>query len=209
MAAAPLGGLVIRAMILQGAASVFTEKGIRDASVEDILEAADISRRTFYRFFSGKDDLLVVLYRMASDVLVHECVRAVRAESDPLKQIERCIDAYLVLSREAGPLSYLLSGEAQRRESPLHAVRVEVHTTLVNLLAEGAEKHVGKRVDPLLLRALLLALEGVSSFVLEEGDRGRNVTDGEMKRARTVMLRILTASLGGQGSLVAPLPFRP
>ncbi|MBP9113064.1 MAG: hypothetical protein KBF88_09670, partial [Polyangiaceae bacterium] len=78
-----------------------------------------------------------------------------------------------------------------------------------NLLAEGAEKHVGKRVDPLLLRALLLALEGVSSFVLEEGDRGRNVTDGEMKRARTVMLRILTASLGGQGSLVAPLPFRP
>jgi AcrR family transcriptional regulator len=193
-------------MILQGAASVFAEHGVRAASVEHILAAAAISRRTFYRLYGSKEDVAVALYRMGTDRLVEACRLAVSEESDPLRQVERCIDAHLRNARDFGRLVFVLGGEAQRHESSLHAPRMQVHETLVSLLAAGANTRPGKGVDPLLFRALVLALEGVTRVMLEEGDEGRRITDASIERVRRVMARIVTATLAGKGPGVAALP---
>ncbi|MEO8552223.1 MAG: helix-turn-helix domain-containing protein, partial [Kofleriaceae bacterium] len=52
-----LGGDVARNMIMFGATRVFATMGLREASVEDLLEAGQVSRRTFYRFFKSKEDV--------------------------------------------------------------------------------------------------------------------------------------------------------
>ena len=52
-------------MILKGAAGVFAKRGVRAASVEDILKAAGISRRTFYRFYKNKEDVLSAMSKLA------------------------------------------------------------------------------------------------------------------------------------------------
>ena len=123
---------------------------------------------------------------------------------DPLKQIQGCIDAHLRNARELGRLVFVLGGEAQRHESSLHARRMEVHDAIVALLQKGL-KRAGS-VDPLIARALLLALEGVTRIVLAEGDEGRNVTEAGIERARRVMARLATATLAGEGPGVEPLP---
>ena len=82
---------------------------------------------------------------------------------------------------------------------------MEVHAKLVDLLMSSAiarEKHV----DPWLVRALVLSLEGITRVALEEGDEGRNVTEASIERARAVMLRIATSALAGEGKGVVPLP---
>jgi AcrR family transcriptional regulator len=193
-------------MVLQGAAKVFAANGVRLASVEDILEAARISRRTFYRVYSSKEDVLLALYRIGTERLLDACRLALEQESDPLRQAERCVDAHLHTAREQPRLVFVLGGEAQRHESLLHARRIEVHDALATMMASRAKASLPKAPDILLFRALLLALEGVTRLVLQEGDEGRRVTDESFARARAVMLRVATAAIAGAGAGVAPLP---
>ncbi|WP_394824837.1 TetR/AcrR family transcriptional regulator [Pendulispora albinea] len=202
-----LGEGQARAMILRGAASVFAELGVRAASVEDILKAADVSRRTFYRLYGSKEDVALELYHLGTDILLETCRLAVREETDPLRQFERCMDAHLRNAREFGRLIFVLGGEAQRQESMLHARRMKVHDAIIGLLSSGGQDvRLGKRIDPLLLRMILLSVEAVVRIVLEEGDEGRKVTDAGIERARRVMRRVITSALEGEGPRVAPLP---
>jgi AcrR family transcriptional regulator len=201
-----LGEASARALILRGAALVFADRGVRVASVEDLLSAAGISRRTFYRLYQSKEDVAEALYRLGTDNLLDACRLAVSRETDPLRQLQGCIDAHLKNAHDVGRLVFVLGGEAQRLESTLHARRMEVLDVLVQMLHDGMPQRGGWRVDPLLLRALVLALEGVTRIVLEEGDEGRHVTDASIERARRVMSRLASATLVGEGPGVAPLP---
>jgi AcrR family transcriptional regulator len=199
-----LGEASARAMILQGAARTFAERGVRAASVDDILKASRVSRRTFYRLYQSKEDVVQALYRIGTESLLAGCRAAVEREADPLRQVQGCIDAHLRNAREHGRLVFLLGGEAQRAESSVHARRMEVHDAIVELLQKGWKR--GKRPEPLVARALVMALEGVTRIVLAEGDEGRKLTELSIERARRVMARLATATLAGEGPGVTPLP---
>src|SRR5688572_12590652 len=84
-----IGEAQARGMILQGGAMVFVAKGARAASVEDILAAGKVSRRTFYRLYASKEDVMLALYRTGTELLYETCKRATQQERDPLKRLER------------------------------------------------------------------------------------------------------------------------
>jgi AcrR family transcriptional regulator len=190
-------------MILQGAAIVFADKGFRASSVEDILVAANISRRTFYRLYKSKEEVASALYQIGTGRLLEGCKAAIREEKEPLRQIERCIDAHLENAGVFGRLVYVLGGEAQARESLLYEQRMETHRALVSALVEGSS---ARRVEPLVFQALIIALEGVVRVVLDTGDEGRRVSSVALDRARRVMQRMVAATLVGSGQGVPPLP---
>jgi AcrR family transcriptional regulator len=204
-----LGDDVVRAMVMRGAAKVFALRGVRLASIDDILAASRISRRTFYRLYDNKEDVMLALYRIGTDRLVEACRLAVSQASDPLRQIEGCIDAHLRSAQELGRLVFVLGGEAQHHESQLHAVRIGVHDALTSLLAEASAAHWKTPIDPLVFRALVLALEGLTRAVLEAGDEGRRVSPASIERTRRVMIRISSAALFGDGPGVPALPAAP
>jgi AcrR family transcriptional regulator len=199
-----LGELSARAMILQGAARLFAEHGARKPSVEHILEASGVSRRTFYRLYSSKEDVVAALYQLGTNRLIEGCTLAVTEESDAVKRIDRCIDAHLSSARDFGRLIFVLGGEAQGHESPLYARRMEVHQTLVSLFSARAGAQ--SNIDPLFFRGLILTIEGVTRVMLQECDEGRNVTEASVERARRVLKRIVTAAVEGRGEGVSPMP---
>ena len=49
---------VVRDAIWDAAVDLFVEKGYDETTVEDIAQAAGISRRSFFRYFSSKSDLM-------------------------------------------------------------------------------------------------------------------------------------------------------
>src|SRR6185503_9725846 len=155
-----LGDEQARGMILGGAMSVFAKAGVRDVSVDDLLNAARLSRRTFYRLYTSKEDVLVALYRIGTDWLLDSCRFGMMRETDPMQQIQACIDAHLRTARDSGRLVFVLGGEAQRHESALHARRMETHAELVQLIMTSTTA-TKLHIDPLLVRGLVLALEGV------------------------------------------------
>ncbi|MBZ0234120.1 MAG: TetR/AcrR family transcriptional regulator [Deltaproteobacteria bacterium] len=199
-----IGEAQARGMVMQGAAMVFYQKGARAASVEDILAAARISRRTFYRLYESKDDVLLALYKVGTERLVDECARVARERTDPIHVVEGFIDAHLRNATQLGRMVFVLGGEASRQESILHPARMEAHARLVEILTAKTPPH-----DPWLTRGLLLALEGVTRMMLEACDEGRKVTPAAVARVRRVMLRMATASIAGEGPQVAPVPLPP
>src|ERR1044071_1911599 len=133
-------------MIMFGATRVFAANGFRNVSVEDLLEAGQVSRRTFYRFFKSKEDVALAMYTLGTSSLLESCRRAIANETDMLVQLEKCIDIHLSNAKTMGRLVYVLGGEAQSLESPLHARRMEVHELLAGLFRESTGPE-GKKID--------------------------------------------------------------
>ena len=49
---------MVRKAIHDAAIELFTEKGFEETTVEEVAQAAGVSRRSFFRYFASKDDLL-------------------------------------------------------------------------------------------------------------------------------------------------------
>ncbi len=187
-----LGAATARSMVLRGAALALSSKGARMTSVEDILEASGVSRKTFYRFFASKDDVMFALYEAGTEALLAACRAALAHSQDPMERLERCIDAHLGNVRVFSRLIFVLGGEAQHHESPLHARRMWLHEELCALVSQGAP---GPEQDVWAVRGLILALEGLVRFALQQGDEGRSVSEQSFARVREAMLRLGGAQL--------------
>ncbi|MHB1710590.1 MAG: TetR/AcrR family transcriptional regulator [Acidimicrobiales bacterium] len=59
--------LAERSTLMNAALKVMRRNGFQGASVQDILDHAGLSTRAFYRQFQSKDDLLLAMFRTASE----------------------------------------------------------------------------------------------------------------------------------------------
>lgn len=179
----------VRTRILRGAARVFGERGYSATSVEAILEAAHVSRRTFYRTFRSKEDVLRTLF----DRSVNRLVRAVRAQADPTKThyelVVASVEAYLRVHANAGPLARVLLLEQFSPESPLVAQRHRALSTFSKLLTSAAEGAGQKTPDPVLVAAVVAGINQVCVQMATQYPEG----DWDIQRAKRAILRILSA----------------
>jgi AcrR family transcriptional regulator len=194
----------IRSRIIGKAAGVFGKLGAADSTVEDILKAADISRRTFYKFFQSKEDVLDALHEIGCNMLIGAARQVAAMPGAPLERVERGIDGYLQYHVSVGTdVMFVVQGESMRAGSKLGARRRAFLDTIAGMLSEEVHKVSGNLVDPLLLRSLLVAVEGVSMMLRAEAPGGTF----DIERAKRIMLRLVMATMAAPAdALVPPLP---
>lgn len=186
----PLVGHLQRTHIQLAAIAVFARKGLEQVTVGDLLAAAQVSRRTFYKYFANKMEVLEGIYQTAVLLLLARFreMRQVAGSSDAWLRamVERFFDYHLAV----GPIIRMMQEEALRAGSPLAAHRQRAHEGMRQLLIERLEPKLQPPRDPLVYQALIWALEAASLDLL-----GRNASRAEIERAKAVLSDVLIASL--------------
>ncbi|MCA9935328.1 MAG: TetR/AcrR family transcriptional regulator [Ardenticatenaceae bacterium] len=84
-----------RTAMMQAAVRVFAERGYHDATVRDIVSAADVAVGTFYFYFPDKETLFVHLYEETADFLIRTIRQAVVNRATLPQQLAMGLQAYV------------------------------------------------------------------------------------------------------------------
>ena len=70
-----------RDALLRAALELFATRGYEETTVDDIAAAVDVSQRTFFRYFAGKEETAFFVPRLA-ETLVVEALRKLVRQAD-------------------------------------------------------------------------------------------------------------------------------
>ncbi|MFJ8083926.1 TetR/AcrR family transcriptional regulator [Streptomyces sp. NPDC096205] len=165
-----------RAQLLDAALSLFAHRAPEDVSLDDVAEAAGVSRPLVYRYFpGGKQQLYEAALRSAAEELQH-CFDEPR-EGPLLMRLARALDRYLAFvdEHDAG-FSALLQGGS--------VVETSRTTAIVDGVRRSAAEHIlshlqvaepGPRLR-MTVRTWITAVEAASLIWLDE-DKQPPVTE--------------------------------
>jgi AcrR family transcriptional regulator len=88
-------GTQTRQGIIDKSLQLFSVKGYFNTSINDILEATDLTKGGLYGHFRSKEDIWYAVYEEAVTIWKDIVFRDVRAISDPVKRIEKTIESDL------------------------------------------------------------------------------------------------------------------
>jgi AcrR family transcriptional regulator len=123
--------LETRRKLMYAALELFSERGYDDVTVEEIASAANVSTRTFFRYFDAKADAVVGLAAPA--------IEAIKQADDVLVEAEAQIRSYAERVA-ANPDLYALQARLSREQPRVRVRRVEVFFGVEDALFEGFRK---------------------------------------------------------------------
>ena len=68
--------------LLDTAFKLFTEKGLKDTSIQDIVDNADVGKGTFYLYFKDKYEIRDILIIKKSQLLFNNALKALRRKKE-------------------------------------------------------------------------------------------------------------------------------
>src|SRR6266576_2358827 len=82
----------IRERLFRAALDLFAQKGFAETTVEDITEAADVGKGTFFNYFPSKDHILLAFGEMQLGKL-EAAIDAARRTNEPMPQLQKRVQA--------------------------------------------------------------------------------------------------------------------
>ncbi|MER8010993.1 MULTISPECIES: TetR family transcriptional regulator [unclassified Streptomyces] len=79
-----------RDALLRAAVELFTTRGYERTTVDDIAEAVDVSQRTFFRYYAGKEEAALALQELVVARFV-EAVRERPAAEAPMEALKQAV----------------------------------------------------------------------------------------------------------------------
>ena len=157
------GGNLTREHLIRVSAELFSEKGVRAATMEDIAQALGIRKGSIYYYIKSKEELLREISLRTMNMLLEAAQNIVSSISHPTKRIEALIDSHVRLLCEnldlftctlreltptnAGPFWGEIVGLRDRYESLIRwAIR------------DAKEKRVLKEIDEKMAGLALLGM---------------------------------------------------
>ncbi|MFG2835103.1 TetR/AcrR family transcriptional regulator [Streptomyces zaomyceticus] len=160
-----------RGQLLEAAQELFAHRSPEDVSLDDVAEAAGVSRPLVYRYFpGGKQQLYEAALRSSADAL-DRCFIEPPA-GPPTERLGRVLDRYLAFvdEHDAG-FSALLRGGSVAETSRTTAIVDEVRRAAAEqILVHLGVERPGPRLG-MLVRTWIAAVEAASLIWLDEDKR--------------------------------------
>ena len=140
----------VRSRILDATAAAYAETGYHGLSVQAILDKAEISRPTFYRYFSNVDEpaklMIIRAHKSLGDRLANEVPTDVTLE----ERMSAAIDIYLDCGKSIGPLVRPFYIELHDPYSPVAALRQDILARIGRMYTKIVEQY-GRQIKNRLL----------------------------------------------------------
>lgn len=159
-----------RAEILIHSMHVFTQRGLHRTTVQHLLEAAQVSRRTFYKYFRNKMDVLESIYRIFIDNMLLHFHKEMRQSHSAREIIRNTSQVYFDYHVSMGPVIKLMMEEARASGSALAPHRTRAQRIAADVLTAEIGRLTGRDLDPLVMRSMLWILENYSLYIFEDGE---------------------------------------
>jgi len=143
-----------RVRLMDAALQVMRRNGFQGASVQDILDLAGLSTRAFYRQFRSKDDLLLAMFRTASDADVDRVAHRVGGAADALGAVRVWIEELVEMAYDPRRIRRLVIFNAVARQADGYegeeaALRSRLIAPLAQALDRGSSDGSLPTADPL------------------------------------------------------------
>jgi AcrR family transcriptional regulator len=168
-----------RRRILDAAGRCIVRRGNTQFRMGEVADEAGVSRSTVYRYFPGRDDVLLGLMLMRVDTALGDLVRSLRTPDDPVRSVPEMVLAR-VESVDGDPLNEALFAA----ESTAVATALEKGSEpIVELLLRHYEpllnrwKRAGRLHDDLDCRSIVQWLHTATLFLLAPSWRYRPAAD--------------------------------
>lgn len=168
-----------RRRLLDAAGRCIVRRGNAQIRMAEVADEAGVSRSTVYRYFPGRDEVLLGLMLMRLDKALDALVRSLRHPDDPVRSLPEMV-LVPVESVEGNPLNEALFAA----ESTAVATALEMGSEpIVELLLRHYEpllqrwKLAGRLYDDLDPRSLVQWLHTTTLFLLAPSWRHRSATD--------------------------------
>ncbi|WP_447037219.1 TetR/AcrR family transcriptional regulator [Streptomyces sp. DSM 118878] len=188
------GGRGARERILAAAARLFADQGIAGTGMEQVAEAAPVSKRTLYAHFRSREELAIAyLQALVSSGNTMEGV-LIREDLSPRERILRLFDQPTPDTSAVRGCPFIdAAAEFPDPKNPIHAYAREQKLRMVQLVTDlVAELGCG---EPTALAEQLVTLaDGAASraMVLNQADYGRHARAA----AKTLLEQALTPPSG-------------
>jgi AcrR family transcriptional regulator len=159
-----------RRQLLDVATSVFAARGFHGTSMEDVAEAAGVTKPVLYQHFSSKRELYRELLDQVGNQLVEAVTKAVWAATGPRAQVEAGFAAYFrFVALHADAFRLLFGSGARRDEEFADAVR-RVEDTMAGAIAALIEADIANDHRELLGYGIVGLAEVTSRHWVATGD---------------------------------------
>ncbi|MCU1345572.1 MAG: putative TetR family transcriptional regulator [Acidimicrobiia bacterium] len=158
--AARLSAAERRRQVLQHALGVFAEQGFHSTSMNDVAEAAGVTKPVVYQHFTSKRVLYRALLVEVGQQLRELIVKATANATSPHQQVEQGMTAYLSwVAADSAGFRLLFGGGARRDEEFARDVRA-VEASIAEAIAELITADVEAEHRLVLAHGILGLAEG-------------------------------------------------
>lgn len=152
--------------VLDAATDVFATRGYENTRVDDIVEAAGVSRKTLYEDFASVDAVLTAVYDRAVRINFTTIFEKLVKTTDPIERVHVGVGAYFEMIVE-NPAAARVVFEEYRKAGPEQAARYELNTSrYVTLMLEFlnqayAAGRLGRAPDEASVYVLIKGIDAI------------------------------------------------
>ena len=145
-----------REKLTQAAMALFLERGFEATTLDDIVAAADISRRTFFHYFASKEDVVFAWQEEASAALI----AAVAARPAGESVLAAAENAIIVMAGQLDPGQVAALARLKRDNPALQARDQVKYEKLERTLADALLRRTGNKTDKMQARLVAMIATG-------------------------------------------------
>jgi len=135
----------IRERLFRSALALFAQKGFAETTVEDITEAADVGKGTFFNYFPSKDHILLAFGEMQLSKL-ESAVELARGSGEPMPEFLRSLGVRMTQEPTRNPAIIRALLQAYLSTTPVRAAMMDLqrrvhalHTQMIQLGQDRGE----------------------------------------------------------------------